>query len=218
MIDGAKLPMADISRFKGGARDNAFRIVTKSDDSEVDVISVFAAESADEYDQWLTKLKSAANMDEMMPTMRLGGDMAKELQKFKVNVINRRIKVDKSKEDQFAPLFKGKLWKVKAEGNRKKEEDWFEREMWISKNGSLVYFSKKEDRELVYYSADDIARASFADIPNADSFRPWTFQVKLPPSNDVEFAPGEFAAETEEMRRTWIAEFQKMQQGGSQSP
>lgn len=211
MIDGAKLPAAKISRFQGGVKNCAFQVATENDDGEADLVSVFAAESENEYDEWVAKLKSAVNMDEMMQSMRLGANMAQELQRFKVNVINRRMKVDKDKEDQFAPLFKGKLWKVKAEGDRRKEEDWFLREMWIAKNGSLVYFSKKEDRELVYYNTDDVARASFVDIPNADTFRPWAFQVALPPSNDVEFAPGEFAAESEEMRATWIAEFKKVQ-------
>lgn len=46
------------------------------------------------------------------------------------------MKVGEDAKDQFAPLFKAKLWKVKAEGDRKKADDWFEREMWIAKNGA----------------------------------------------------------------------------------
>merc|ERR1712039_13535 len=131
---------------------------------------------------------------------------------FRLNIRNRRLKVDKEiAGDKFEPVFKATLWKVKADGDRMIDDHWFEREMWIAKNGSLVYWSKKEDRELVYYTADDIARASLAELAAAQSLRPWSFQVKLPAANDVEFAPGEFAAESEDMRKTWIAEFKKFQ-------
>ncbi|CAK9117283.1 unnamed protein product [Durusdinium trenchii] len=123
------------------------------------------------------------------------------------------MKVGEDKKHQFAPVFRAKLWKVKAEGDRRKEEDWFEREMWIAKNGSLVYFSKKEDRDLVYYTSDDIQKAHIALLSNDDSAIPWAFQVHLPPSGGVEFAPGEFAAESEAMRDCWIEEFRKLQAG-----
>ena len=33
-----------------------------------------------------------------------------------------------------------------------------------------VYWSKKEDRDLVYYTSEDIARATITLIPNDDSF------------------------------------------------
>lgn len=83
--------------------------------------------------------------------------------------------------------------------------------MWVAKNGSLVYWSKKEDRELVYYTHEDIHKAAFTLIANEDSYIPWAFQVNLPPSGEVQFAPGEFAAETEAMRDCWIEEFRKIQ-------
>ena len=34
--------------------------------------------------------------------------------------------------------YKATLWKVKAAGDRMKEDDWFQRDMWLAKNGSLV--------------------------------------------------------------------------------
>merc|ERR1712203_276933 len=148
----------------------------------------------------------------IMQTMRFGKSLTHDLRLFRLNVRNRRLKVDKGESDAYSPMFKGLIWKVKAEGDRMKEEDWFQREMWLARNGSLVYFSKKEDRELVYYTADDLARATFLEIDNSLSFRPWAFQVQLPPYGDVEFVAGEFAAETAEMRSAWIQEFKNFQE------
>lgn len=212
LIDGAKLPGATIAKCDGGVKGMAFEIKIKSDDNDQETTYSFAVDTDQEYKDWLEKLKSTANMEDMIQTMQLGANMANELKLFKLNVKNRRLKVEKDDKDQFAPVFKAKLWKVKAEGDRMKPDDWFEREMWLSKNGSLVYWSKKEERELVYYTTDDVQKATFVQLPNTDSAKPWTFQVQLPQSNDVEFAPGEFAAETEEMRSTWIGEFKKFQE------
>merc|ERR1712060_337417 len=77
--------------------------------------------------------------------------------------------------------------------------------------GAAWCTSAKEGRELVYYTADDIAKASFWEIDNVDSLRPWAFQVQVSSRGDVEFTPSEFAAESEVMRRTWINELRKLQ-------
>jgi len=212
LLDGSKLAGARLTPMEKAARQFSFMIsCTNEDDHEQDIMMCFSSENAEEYAKWSQLLTAAVNLDGVMQTMRLGGEVAAEIRQFRLNVKNRRMKVGEDKKDLFAPVFKAKLWKVKAEGDRKKKEDWFEREMWISKNGSLVYWSKKEDRELVYYTSDDITNAKIIFIPNEDTFMPWAFQVKLPPSGDVEFAPGEFAAETEGMRDCWLEEFQKLQ-------
>eukprot|EP00933_Yihiella_yeosuensis_P018659 TRINITY_DN15240_c0_g1_i3.p1 TRINITY_DN15240_c0_g1~~TRINITY_DN15240_c0_g1_i3.p1 ORF type:complete len:689 (+),score=146.41 TRINITY_DN15240_c0_g1_i3:50-2116(+) len=214
LVDSAKLSGARITPFPRGeaAREHCFQVFVESlDEKEQDVHLVFSAESKAEYDEWMEKVVSAANLDAAMQTMRLGGEMADQIQTFRLGVKNRRMKVVENEKDQFAPIFQATLWKVKAEGDRMKEADWFEREMWISKNGSLVYWSKKEERELVYYTADDIHDATFTLIPNEQSFKPWAFQVHLIGKGGVEFAPGEFAAQSEAMRDSWLAEFKKLQ-------
>ncbi|CAK9033388.1 unnamed protein product [Durusdinium trenchii] len=202
------------------------KLAGAKDDHEQDICMCFSAESEAEYQlldpegltkrcgcdtrKWRSLLSQATNLDGAMQTIRLGGVVADELKQFRLAVKNRRMKVGEDTKDgrnvrgpagdQFAPVFKAKLWKVKAEGDRKKAEDWFEREMWIAKNGSLVYWSKKEDRELVYYTADDIANAKFIFLEKDDATHPWAFQVQLAPNSGVEFAPGEFAAESEALR------------------
>mmetsp|Transcript_120134 Transcript_120134/g.374084 ORF Transcript_120134/g.374084 Transcript_120134/m.374084 type:complete len:708 (+) Transcript_120134:60-2183(+) len=211
LIDCPKLSGASVVPLEGGARDNVFEVRLKADSEEPAGPFCFACESAEEYQQWTTQLQRAASLDDLMRTMRLGANMKSELDRFRLSVKNRRLAVAADDRDRLEPVFKGTLWKVKAEGDRMKQEDWFEREMWLSKNGSLVYWSKKEERELVYYTADDIVKASLLPISNGDSCRPWSFQVQLPGTQDVEFAPGEFAAESEEMRSLWIEEMRRFQ-------
>jgi len=204
LLDCAQLSYAKIFKYEGGARPNAFevRIKQEGDDDNHDSV-YFACETPDDYEQWTTKLQNTINMD-IIKTMQLGQKMAEDINEFKLTVKNRRMKVESDDEGGFGSIFKAKLWKVKADGDRRREEDWFLRDMWLSKNGSLVYWSKRDDRELVYYTQADIAKASLAKIANDDSCKPWSFQVRLPPWEGIEFAPGEFAAETEAMRETWI--------------
>jgi len=216
LIDCRKLSGATVVPLsaEGCARDHAFEVRLRADlrsDSEDGAGGpfYFACESASEYRQWTKKLQSTASLDDLMKTMRLGANMKSELDRFRLNVKNRRLAVAADDRERLEPVFKATLWKVKAEGDRMKMDDWFEREMWLSKNGCLVYWSKKEERELVYYTADDMAKASLLPIAAEDSCRPWSFQVQLPGTQDVEFAPGEFAAESEEMRTRWMDEIRK---------
>jgi len=213
LIEGTKLADAEILDFPQGrttlqgTKEKAFEIRYKGeqDKPEATILSVDGG-GDEEYNEWVKRLKSAERMD--IPTMQLGGHVA-ELRKFVVSVKNRRQKVDEDAKEQFAPVFKEMLWKLKADGDRMKPEDWFEREMWISKNGSLVYYSKKEERDLVYYTSADLMRATYQKVPDADSYKPFTFQVILPEADGVEFAPGDFAANSDDLRAKWIQEFQK---------
>lgn len=109
-------------------------------------------------------------------------------------------------EDE-TPVFKADLWKLKADGDKKIEKDWYCRQMWISKAGALCYTSKKEGRDLVYYSAEDLANAKYTLIGESDSCKAFTFSVQLPEADGIEFAPGDFAAETEELRTQWMEAF-----------
>jgi serine/threonine protein kinase len=212
MIDGSKIPKATIAKFEGGFRENAFTIQIPAEDEEPEVKVTFAAESEEENEEWTEKLRSTVNMEDVMHSFKLGGDLLEDLKKFKLTVQNRRCEIKQDEKTQYAPVYKAKLWKLKAEGNKMKDEDWFEREMWLSKNGSLVYFSKKEDKDLVYYRPDDLARAEYKKLDNSTASKPFPFQIQLAGTNDMEFAPGEFAAGSEELRDTWIAEFHKVAQ------
>jgi len=210
LIDGQMLNVAFIDEFRGAARDFAFQVKANTDqDDKQHQMWGLAAENKEEYDEWMAKLKMTGDMD-MIVTMKLGKQFEADLAAFRITVKNRRIKVAEDAKDEFEPVFKAKLWKVKGEGDRTKESDWFEREMWISKNGSLVYYSVKEETNLVYYTAQDLQRATVTEIPNESSFMPWALAIQLPPVDGVEFAPGEFAAESEEKRVEWMKEFSQL--------
>merc|ERR1712045_931099 len=106
--------------------------------------------------------------------------MAEDIQAFKLAVHNRRLKVEGNR-DGFEISFKEKLWKLRAQGDRTKEEDWFLRDMWITANGSLVYYSPKEERDLVYYTAADLSRAKVEPFTEESSFQRNVFIVSLTP-------------------------------------
>merc|ERR1712032_914391 len=75
-------------------------------------------------------------------------------------------------KDLQASVFKANLWMLSAQGDRTKKEDWFEREVWLGKNGSLVYYSEKEEADVVYYTAGQIAAAKISGLTEGDSHFP----------------------------------------------
>jgi hypothetical protein len=209
LLDGSQLSMSTVVPTPGCAKPFAFEIRTIIDDDSKENTSIFlATEEESEYNLWTDKLAKTGKMD-MIVTMKLGSKMAEEIQAFKLNVSNRRLHLDEDTKDQFEPIFKGNLWKLKTEGDRMKMDDWFEREMWIAKNGSMVYYSPKDSRELVYYTSADVSRATITALPEGDTCRTFSFQVQLPPVNGVEFAPGVFSCASDNLRKQWIAEFGK---------
>eukprot|EP00928_Gymnodinium_smaydae_P043598 TRINITY_DN29177_c0_g1_i2.p1 TRINITY_DN29177_c0_g1~~TRINITY_DN29177_c0_g1_i2.p1 ORF type:complete len:655 (+),score=61.42 TRINITY_DN29177_c0_g1_i2:150-1967(+) len=209
LIDGPTLMTAQLRHVDGLAKPYAFEVVVSYDTEGMDTSTfTLACDSVEQRAAWMAKLQHNAFV-EMSRTMRLDAKTTDALNTFKLAVKNRRIKVSENDLDNYEAVFKDSLWKVKAGGQKDREEDWYLREMWIAKNGSLVYFSTKEQRPLVYYTFADIASATFEIIPDEDSCKPYCFQVKLESANNVVFAPGEFAATSEEMRTRWMGEFMK---------
>lgn len=210
LFDAHQLSRAAVGRFQGGAREPAFTLRTRQDAQDHDGdagTGVFACESEAEYEAWMRAFEKSKNL--ILQTMQLGSHLMQELRTFRLSVQNRRMAItgEKRHQDKFVAVFRARLWKLKANGNRMEDGDWFERSMWLSKNGSLVYWSAKEERELVYFSSQDIEGASVDALPDDQSCRQSAFQVQLPPVNGMEFAPSSFAAESEEMRDRWIREF-----------
>lgn len=211
LLSASKLAEAEIKRCDGGSQKIAFEVRTPTDtDDEADVVFTFGCRSEEELEQWIRMIKEV--QQHHVSTMRMGLNFVEELRAFRLKVKNRRRPVQKDARGQFEPVFKASLWKVKTNGDCMKEKDWVLREMWIAQNGSLVYWSKQEERELVYYSDHDLSRASFLRVAEAASCKPWTFQVVLPPSDGVEFTPGEFAASSEDLLEQWLAEFSKIRE------
>eukprot|EP00427_Karlodinium_veneficum_P029686 CAMPEP_0169208308 /NCGR_PEP_ID=MMETSP1016-20121227/14062_1 /TAXON_ID=342587 /ORGANISM="Karlodinium micrum, Strain CCMP2283" /LENGTH=614 /DNA_ID=CAMNT_0009285673 /DNA_START=1610 /DNA_END=3458 /DNA_ORIENTATION=- len=206
LVDASRLSEATVTEFKGGCKEFAFQIKYTGDNEKEEKL-VLATATKDEYDDWVKRVSGSVRME--IPTMKLGAHV-EEMRKFVVTVKNRRQKVEQDQKDQFAPVFKAMLWKLKAEGDKLDKDQWFEREMWISKNGSLVYYSQKEERDLVYYTTTDLMKATYSTVPASETCKPFTFLVHLADANDVAFAPGEFAANSAEERDTWLAELKKV--------
>jgi len=206
LIDGHQLANADLALFNGGAVEPAIEITITEDDDDDDQqepeTHVFGCESQEDYAAWMEAFESARHIAAL--TMKLGQSIAVQLKEFRLNINNRRIKVESDDSKDLLAVFKSKLWKLKADTDWSDKQNWREREMWMSQNGSLVYYSVLEKGELVYYSASDLAAATVVAHDQTDSCMPWGFSVQLPAQDGVEFAPGEFAAESEELRTKWM--------------
>jgi len=209
MIDHGQMAGATITRLEGAARSPAFKVTVHLLHDETAVTDhIFACESEEDLGGWVEALQRARL--EMMRTMHLGSQMAKDLNHFKLEVKNRRKAAGLTEDSEgYKSVVQSKLQKVVTNGSRMHPSDWRERDMWLSKNGCLVYWSRREEKELVYYTLSDLEVAVVTPIANEESFYPWTFQVQLAERSGLEFAPGEFAAESEEMRDRWIASFQR---------
>lgn len=210
LLDGAKLNHAVIELLEGCARDFAFKATIKAEDETdaKDTVAVFAAESEQERKDWTMKLKEAGKLD-IFVTMKLGEKMADELKEFRLAVKNRRIKIEDDSKADYEPSYKAKLWKLKAEGDIKKDDNWFLRDMWTTKNGSLAYYSAKEERDLVYYTAQDLNRCTMEKCEGG--VKGYAFTVVLESADGVEFDPGTFSAESEKGREDWMKEISKYQ-------
>merc|ERR1740123_3005045 len=207
LIDGEKLRDATIEIKEGLAKEFAVEIKSQSTAEDRQFPrTVLGFDSQEELNDWMDKTMRVGKLDAMM-TFFLGAKMAEDIQAFKLAVHNRRLKVESGK-DGFEIAFKEKLWKLRAQGDRTKEEDWFLREMWITTNGSLVYYSPKEERDLVYYTAADLGHAQVVKAEDQHSLHQFglTILLQATGAGGVEFEPGEFAAETEEARQRWIDE------------
>lgn len=204
LIDALQLTKAQIKEVTGLAKQFAFSISLRSEDDEDAPIEshYLAADKQEDLGAWLDSLAKAGSMD-VIVTYHLGSSMAEDVKAYRLLVKNRRLKVT-GDAGSFEPLFKAKLWKLKSGGDPAKPGDWFERDMWTSRNGSLVYYSPKDGRDLVYYTSADVAGAKVHRAPDGRACRPFAFTVELAPADGVLFDPGEFAAESEEMRSRWM--------------
>jgi serine/threonine protein kinase len=212
LIDESALKGAEIVPLNFACKDHAFMVSPGPDDQGK--ACILACSSQEEHDQWTRQLKGVACIDSH--TMQLASQVQlAPFRKFVVSVKNRRQKIEPSLEDEFSSIFKAKLWKLKVGGDRMNNRDWCERVMWITKNGSLAYRSEKDGRDLVYYRFTDLSSASLTRVPPNKSCRPFTFSVHIPELDTVEFTPGEFAANSEDLFSMWIEEFGKVSNGFS---
>jgi serine/threonine protein kinase len=205
LLDGSHLAGARVKKLSGTPFKDAFEVLCTPGKDELRESDHFRFGCVDErsMNEWIYQINEASTLhsDHRMDIVAI----AKDLKALKQN---RRKTVDRSSSN-FEPAFKAKLWKLKIEGDTMNSEDWYSRDMWLSNNGSLVYHSVKEEKDLIYYADQDIHRSKIEKLTEGKTCKPWSFKILLPAVGDVHIAPGVFAASTEDERERWLKEFQK---------
>lgn len=211
LLDAGKLHRAVISMVTECARDHAFQILIPAEcQGEPDEVHIFACKSPEELATWSQALKREADGN-THTIISAGLVTVHELQRFRLQVRNRRIQLPRGStaRDQFEPVLKTWLWKLKFEGDPHIESHWYERKVWLSKNGSLVYWSPREDRELVYHTSAEIARVSVFKLGHSESCKVAGFRLVLPANGDLDYAPSFFACNSLERREEWMRAFKQ---------
>lgn len=209
LLDASLFSRATLQIFDGGVYEHAFQIrIVSENEGEDDDVYTFACNASIDVQSWLDVLKQAVAMNSN-EKVSMSCLILKDFdQRLKVRN-NRSPVLDNLAKDQFEPYLGGRLWKLKTEGDRKYEPDWMMRDMWIAKNGSLVYWSKKEERELIFHTSAEIARATVLVADYDDGCKRHAFSVRLPPNGDVHVAPSLFAAASAKKRDEWLEAFKK---------
>ena len=83
--------------------------------------------------------------------------------------------------------------------------------MWLAKNGAFCYESKKEKRELMYFRPEDIRYVRYRKMDVRESCRPHSFELTLRPVDGIEYVPGVFAAENDEVLQIFLGCIEKYQ-------
>lgn len=192
------------------ARDFAFQVQVSGDKGEFESVC-FAAEDEQMQQKWMQTLSDVASAEEWHEphTVRANPNFVRDLRQFKLAVRNRRASIT-GQADPFLPSFKASLWKVRQDGDQKQADQWLQREMWVSKNGSLCYYSKKQEKNLIYYNHADLEHCTIREIPPNGAALANAFEVILKQVDGCDFEPGVFAADTPELKQQWMKELQKL--------
>merc|ERR1712061_434693 len=84
------------------------------------------------------------------------------------------------------PLLVGVLYKLNSDGELKNNQHWLKRDMWLSFDGNLCYFSQKKGRRLVLLDAATLARGIVTRLDSEDSCMKWSFSWHVPVNKDID--------------------------------
>lgn len=168
----------------------------------------FAAVSEEELTTWL-KMFNTAQITDIRKTANF-----RDIKAFRLRIRNQRKVVN---EKQSEPAFKSTLHKVGQDGDPLNPEDWWKREMWIAMNGSLCYFSKKENRVLMYQSAEDVRDATLRVMNKDETCKEFAFEMTLPLKDGMEFEPCVFSTDTAAERDVWMEKLRELNKSKSSS-
>ncbi|CAD7967682.1 unnamed protein product, partial [Amoebophrya sp. A120] len=65
-------------------------------------------------------------------------------------------------DENKPPLLKGVLWKLNSDGDCANPEHWLRRDVWLSANGNLCYYSQKKNKRLILLDNENLARAEIS--------------------------------------------------------
>ncbi|CAD7928892.1 unnamed protein product [Amoebophrya sp. A120] len=203
LMDRAHLSTANVIRLENGdcALPFAFMLdsVTNGTDHES---HWFACETAESLQQWGAVLEHVIHNPDAVGALdaafkaQLG--IHQDFREFRMMIRNRRDKT--SNKDDFKPVYEAQLWKLNHDGDPHNPSDWLQRRMWLAKNGSLCYHSAKENKDLMYYRPEDIRYIQFRKLYDNESCRPFSFEMTPRALEGVEYSPGIFAAEEEQVQ------------------
>jgi len=207
LFDAAHLCICQVNKLDWSIKPCCFELEATSIDGSRRTECVFGCESHKDYVDWVRKLRSAVNLD--CASIDLATGIFRELTFFKEKLRGLR-GVGVSECVGFGVHFKGQLWKVRIGGDKRIANDWILMDMWLTKNGSFMYWSTRYHGEMVWYTEDDVASATFELTPEGVTARPYAFRVSVPALDDFVVAPADdFAAPNSECMSRWLCEFQK---------
>jgi hypothetical protein len=70
------------------------------------------------------------------------------------------------------------LWKLNTGCDPKDEKAWLQRDMWLTPQGNLCYYSQKDQKRLVLIDGPTLYGAEITEVDNSKSSRPYSFEVK----------------------------------------
>jgi hypothetical protein len=208
LLDASVLSRAAVYDFKEDSKAHVFAVSLRSEfEHEEDHVHMFKCKAKDDRMQWCDVLKHSISINShAKANVRVSTYVVKDLSKT-LRVHNNRSRISNSAHDRFEPYYRGRLWKLKTDGDRRAQSDWLLRDMWLSKNGSLVYWSQRDERELIYHTSIQISRASIIRAVGIDVCKSNAFYIRLPATGDLHTSPSFFAAESNEMLEQWIIAF-----------
>merc|ERR1719454_856080 len=88
----------------------------------------------------------------------------------------KRVVRHRVEDNSRAVLHAGSIWKLNSGKDPMDRDQWLHRDMWISSNGSLCYYSQLEGKKLVLLDSHHLHGAEI--VPEIRAARPNAFQIK----------------------------------------
>jgi serine/threonine protein kinase len=201
LIDGPTLYGSEITEVDNSKSARAYSFEIKWGEEKNEKFLLAATNAAD-LPNYIVLLKKVSS-NNVLKTMKLGADTKKKMDAIRITIKNRRLALDKENIK-----FKAQLSKVKGQGSPLTEGDWFDRQFWITVTGKFAYYSQRDEKDLVYFNAEDIKNATLKVLTEADSVKPFSFSITLKQKDEeIIIEPAVFAAESDAKLKEWMAAF-----------